>query len=119
MKKKKERIAAAAELPERMQEGRTVWIWDLCCCDEDGCMDMASVTCPLNHGLRPHDPAALSCRRSHPVLREIQIWAVCCYFQTNGLHWVINDSIDFAAEDLPMIFEIRAEAEKNKPGVVF
>ena len=113
------REGRVAILPEYLQEGRTVWYWRESLCDEDGCMDMVTSCCPLNHGFKLFDNVAKECARQHPVLENTDVWSVAAEFTARGVRWVINDW-DPVPDDrlLAAYWPSREEALEHKPGRV-
>lgn len=102
------REGRVALLPEWLQVGRRVWYWRECLCDDDGCPDMVTTSCPLNNGFAWCDEEARDCSLQHPILEETMIWSVAAYFTPRGIEWVIND--------LPAVadFRLRSAFFKDK-----
>lgn len=108
-----------AELPEWLQEGRTVWYWRETYCSDEACLDMVASVCPLNMGLRPDRDAVAKCARRHPVLDSVTVWAVLAIFEPGGVRWVINDALEIRDEDLrAAVFPDKKTALKRRPEVV-
>lgn len=108
-----------AVLPEWLQRGREVWYWRECLCEDDGCMDMTSVVCPLNRGEPWYGDDARLCSSLHPVLDHSTIWDVSAAFTPRGVEWIINDLEPVADCRLRQVFyEDMGEAMANKPGRV-
>ena len=104
-----------AMIPKWLFEGATVWLWDSLDCDDEPCGDRGKMLCPL----RPDDSfseVVIRCRRSHPVLRQIEVWSLAAYFTHAGVYFVINDFFQIRAADLEkLLHRSAAEARANKP----
>lgn len=110
------REGRVALLPEWLQPGREVWYWRESLCDEDGCLDMGTVACPLNAGAVWFDDVARECSRQHPILEKLTVWSAAAYFTPRGVEWVINDLPAVADVCLRgAFFRTRAEAVKARP----
>ena len=113
------REGRVALLPPTLQVGSEVWYWRESLCDEDGCLDMASSCCPLNHGIPWFEDEARECARQHPILEHATVWSACSYFTPRGVEWSINGLP--AVSDCHLrntFFASREEAVKNRPGRV-
>ena len=113
------REGRAAFCPEWLQVGRDVWYWRESLCEDDGCPDMVTSSCPLNNGICWYEDAARECSRQHPVLEHLTVWGVAAYFTRRGVEWVVNDLPAVADCRLGSAFYTsRAAAEANRPGRV-
>ena len=113
------REGRAAILPEWLQPGREVWYWRESLCDEDGCMDMVTVACPINAGFHWHEEEVRTCARQHPVLEKAEIYSVFASFSERGVEWIVNGLPavpDWRLRDAFFVSE--AEARRHRPGEV-
>ena len=111
------REGRVALLPEWLQVGRRVWYWRESLCDDDGCPDMVTSSCPLNNGFASCDEPARDCSQQHPFLEETMVWSAGAYFTPRGIEWVINDLPAVADCRLrSAFFTSRKTALENKPG---
>lgn len=113
------REGRAAILPEWLQVGRTVWYWRECLCDEDGCMDMVTVACPINAGYHWYEPEVCRCARQHPVLEKSEIYSVYASFSERGVEWIVN-GLPAVPDCLfrESFFVSEIEARRHRPGEV-
>ena len=113
------REGRAAILPEWLQPGREVWYWRESLCDEDGCLDMVTVACPINAGFRWHEEEVRSCARQHPVLEKAEIYSVFASWSERGVEWIIN-GLPAVPDCLfrESFFVSEAEARRHRPGEV-
>lgn len=102
--KAKEITAAAQDgrlalCPDWLMPGREVWYWRESLCGDDGCPDMVTSCCPLNHGIAWYEDTARECSQQHPVLEHTTVWSAGAYFTPRGVEWMIND--------LPAVADVR------------
>lgn len=115
----KKKANMTAELPEWLQEGRTVWYWRETYCTGELCTDKLGSGCPMNQTFRPDRDTVAKCARRHPVLDSLTVWAVLAMFEPGGIRWVINDAIEIRDEALrSAVFPDRKSALKRPPEVV-
>lgn len=116
---RKDKPVMTAELPEWLQEGRTVWYWRVTFCMDELCPDGVSPGCPLNSFNRADRATVDACSRRHPVLDSMTVWAVLAMFEPGGVRWVINDALEIRDEDLrAAVFPDKKTALKRRPEVV-
>ena len=100
-----------AVLPEFLTEGKKIWYWRECLCEEgEICMDAVTSLCPLNNGIDWDDDVARRCASVHPQLEETEIWSVAAFFTPRGIEWVINDLPGVAECNLRSAFFSTQEA---------
>ena len=110
-----------AVLPEWLQEGRRVWLWRECFCDDgDLCEDSVTPACPLNSfSGRPDVGTTARCARYHPQLDSTTVWAVSAEFTPKGIFWMINEA--YRIRDCFLreaVFPSREAAQARRPEVI-
>lgn len=102
-----------AMIPDWMQEGNFVYLWDSVDCLDESCGDEGKLACPMGKG---SEQVIRRCRMAHPVLRRIALWSVVAQFTPRGVLYFLNDFYVIPDVDLlRIVFKNEKEARLHKP----
>lgn len=102
-----------AMVPDWLQEGNSVYLWDSIGCRDEACGDQGKLACPMGKG---SVQAIRRCRMAHPVLRRIELWSVMAQFTPRGVVYFLNDFYVIPEGDLlRIVFKTEKEARQHKP----